>query len=265
MTVYHDRSQNTSLKIHKDTPYKAEKTRASSRRAKSHSGGDLNKAGPQTAIHSLEIDLESESLSDTPFKCFWTNTRVIQGYHQIQKDKDDEEKTAVQHKSSVNCYNKDAFWPKKAGANYSDWALRKINMKLNPKKMHFWGYKANVPLGYLIETCRASSRGPERQKLSSNFLHPHDERSPVVKWEVSRFEQVPIQVSRQVTPLVQNTQEVYEEGRLPLDYSSRRSFHAAQAAYSSTSHASPLHPTREEFIMYLSSTQWAISAVLTDR
>ncbi|GJV11020.1 hypothetical protein Tco_1352561 [Tanacetum coccineum] len=117
--------------------------------------------------------------------------------------------------------------------------------------MHFWGYKANVPLGYLIETCRASSRGPERQKLSSNFLHPHDERSPVVKWEVSRFEQVPIQVSRQVTPLVQNTQEVYEEGRLPLDYSSRRSFHAAQAAYSSTSHASPLHPTREEFIMYL--------------
>ncbi|GJS37611.1 reverse transcriptase domain-containing protein [Tanacetum coccineum] len=54
---------------------------------------------------------------------------------------------------------------------------------------------------------------------------------------------VPIQVSRQVTPLVQNTQEVYEEGRLPLDYRSRRSFHAAQAAYSSTSHASRT-PTR---------------------
>ncbi|GJY51367.1 hypothetical protein Tco_0442214 [Tanacetum coccineum] len=37
--------------------------------------------------------------------------------------------------------------------------------------------------------------------------------------------------------------KVYEEGRLPLDYRSRRSFHAAQAAYSSTSHASRT-PTR---------------------
>ncbi|GJR38256.1 hypothetical protein Tco_1213940 [Tanacetum coccineum] len=71
----------------------------------------------------------------------------------------------------------------------------------------------------------ASSRVQKKTKS----CHPtsftaHDERSPVVKWEVSRFEQVPIQFSRQVTPLVQNTQEVYEEGRLPLDYRSRRSF-----------------------------------------
>ncbi|GJS16714.1 reverse transcriptase domain-containing protein [Tanacetum coccineum] len=94
----------------------------------------------------------------------------------------------------------------------------------------------------------------------------HDERSPIVKWEVSRFEQVPIQVSRQVTPLVQNTQEVYEEGRLPLDYRSRRSFHAAQAAYSSTSHAVAETRPGEELIMYLSATHGAISAVLlTDR
>ncbi|GJX36625.1 reverse transcriptase domain-containing protein [Tanacetum coccineum] len=73
---------------------------------------------------------------------------------------------------------------------------------------------------------------------------------------------VPIQVSRQVTPLVQNTQEVYEEGRLPLDYSSRRSFHAAQAAYSSTSHASRT-PTRGGVdLMYYPMTHGAISAVL---
>ncbi|GKF34622.1 hypothetical protein Tco_0107822 [Tanacetum coccineum] len=79
---------------------------------------------------------------------------------------------------------------------------------------------------------------PEESNSTDQPLEQVDERSPVVKWEVSRFEQVPIQVSRQVTPFVQNTQEVYEEGRLLLDYRSRRSFHAAQAAYNSTSHAS---------------------------
>ncbi|GJT22427.1 hypothetical protein Tco_0892364 [Tanacetum coccineum] len=41
---------------------------------------------------------------------------------------------------------------------------------------------------------------------------------------------VPIQVSRQVTPLVQNTQEVYEEGRLPLGLKKQEDFHAAQAS-----------------------------------
>ncbi|GJW57158.1 hypothetical protein Tco_0103889 [Tanacetum coccineum] len=36
---------------------------------------------------------------------------------------------------------------------------------------------------------------------------------------------VPIQVSRQVTPLVQNTQEVYEEGRLRWTTEAGRRFH----------------------------------------
>ncbi|GJS29644.1 hypothetical protein Tco_0490264 [Tanacetum coccineum] len=94
-------------------------------------------------------------------------------------------------------------------------------------------------------TLLASSRVLKKQKavISNSPFTALDERSPVVKWEVSRFEQVPIQVSRQVTPLVQNTQEVYEEGRLPLDYRSRRSFHTAQVAYRSTSHANRT-PTR---------------------
>ncbi|GKA95658.1 reverse transcriptase domain-containing protein [Tanacetum coccineum] len=86
-------------------------------------------------------------------------------------------------------------------------ALRKINMKLNPKKCTF-GATEGMFLGYLIEP---------------DGIKPCPEKTKAV--------------SRQVTPLVQNTQEVYEEGRLPLDYRSRGSFHAAQAAYSSTSHA----------------------------
>ncbi|GKD44664.1 reverse transcriptase domain-containing protein, partial [Tanacetum coccineum] len=80
------------------------------------------------------------------------------------------------------------------------------------------------------------------------------------------LEEVPIQVSRQVTPLVQNTQEVYEEGRLPLD-----SAEAEEAFTQLKQHIAAL-PTLvaprpgEELIMYLSATHGAISAVLlTDR
>ncbi|GKD06960.1 hypothetical protein Tco_1186645 [Tanacetum coccineum] len=107
-------------------------------------------------------------------------------------------------------------------------ALRKINMKLNPTKCTF-GATEGMFLGYLIEP---------------DGIKPCPEKTKAVI-------QLPIQVSRQVTPLVQNTQEVYEEGRLPLlDYRSRRSFHAAQAAYSSTSHASRT-PTRGGVDYYL--------------
>ncbi|GJX79253.1 reverse transcriptase domain-containing protein [Tanacetum coccineum] len=122
-------------------------------------------------------------------------------------------------------------------------ALRKINMKLNPKKCTF-GAREGMFLGYLIEP-DGIKPCPEKTKLSIQLPSPAAQMKEVqsLKWEVLAFEQVPIQVSRQVTPLVQNTQEVYEEGRLPLDYRSRRSFHAAQAAYSSTSHASR-SPTR---------------------
>ncbi|GJU91484.1 reverse transcriptase domain-containing protein [Tanacetum coccineum] len=120
-------------------------------------------------------------------------------------------------------------------------ALRKINMKLNPKKCTLWELQKHVPP--ILDRTERHQRVRKKQKLHPHHFTTHNERSPVIKWEVSRFEQVPIQVSRQVTPLVQNTQEVHEEGRLPLDYRSGRSLHAAQAAYSSTSHASRT-PTR---------------------
>ncbi|GKE58811.1 reverse transcriptase domain-containing protein [Tanacetum coccineum] len=199
------------------------------------------------------IDWKVESLCGYPFKCFLD---AYKGYHQIQMAKDDEEKTAFHTSQGVYCYTKMPFGLKNAGATYQRLvdnafegqvgrnlevyvddlvikshtedelvrdivetfrALRKINMKLNPKKCTF-GATEGMFLGYLIEP---------------DGIKPCPEKTKAV----------PIQVSRQVTPLVQNTQEVYEEGRLPLDYSSRGSFHAAQAAYSSTSHASRT-PTR---------------------
>ncbi|GKF45231.1 reverse transcriptase domain-containing protein, partial [Tanacetum coccineum] len=147
---------------------------------------DLNKACPQDCYPLPEIDWKVESLCGYPFKCFLD---AYKGYHQIQMAKDDEEKTAFHTSQGVYCYTKMPFGLKNAGATYQRLvdntfegqvgrklevyvddlvikshfedelvrdivetfkALRKINMKLNPKKCTF-GATEGMFLGYLIE------------------------------------------------------------------------------------------------------------------
>nr|GFB59271.1 reverse transcriptase domain-containing protein [Tanacetum cinerariifolium] len=134
---------------------------------------DLNKACPQDCYPLPEIDWKVESLCGYPFKCFLD---AYKGYHQIQLAEADEEKTAFHTGHGVYCYTKMPFGLKNAGATYQrlmDKAfksqmgrnievylddlvvkshteaemvrdiketfrtLRKINMKLNPKKCSF--------------------------------------------------------------------------------------------------------------------------------
>ncbi|GKA66023.1 hypothetical protein Tco_0765831 [Tanacetum coccineum] len=168
---------------------------------------DLNKACPQYCNPTTEIELESGVLMRIPFKSSWTHTRV--NHQQIQMAKMTEEKTAFSHKSRCLC------------------VIQRLHCGLKEYGCHLPATVDNAFEG----------NGPNLE------VYDHTLSARRLNGRLSRFEQVPIQVSRQVTPLVQNAQEVYEEGRLLLDYSSRRSFHAAQAAYSSTSHAS-CTPTR---------------------
>nr|GEW35090.1 reverse transcriptase domain-containing protein [Tanacetum cinerariifolium] len=132
-----------------------------------------------------EIDWKVESLYGYPFKCFLD---AYKGYHQIQLAEADGEKTAFHTRQGVYCYTKMPFGLKNAGATYQrvmDKAferqmgqnievyvddlvvksytememvrdieetfrtLRKINMKLNPKKCSF-GLAEGVFLGYVI-------------------------------------------------------------------------------------------------------------------
>nr|GEU32707.1 reverse transcriptase domain-containing protein [Tanacetum cinerariifolium] len=132
-----------------------------------------------------EIDWKVESLCGYPFKCFLD---AYKGYHQIQLAAADEEKTAFHTGQGVYCYTKMPFGLKNAGATYQrlmDKAfesqmgrnievyvndlvvkshteaemmrdieetfqtLRKINIKLNPKKCSF-GLAEGVFLGYVI-------------------------------------------------------------------------------------------------------------------
>ncbi|GJV34124.1 reverse transcriptase domain-containing protein [Tanacetum coccineum] len=146
---------------------------------------DLNKACPQDCYPLPEIDWKIESLCDYPFKCFLD---AYKGYHQIQMAEEDEEKTAFHTPQGVYCYTKMPFGLKNAGATYQrlvDKAfdkqvgrnlevyvddlvikshteeellrdieetfrtLRKINMKLNPKKCTF-GAVEGMFLGYVV-------------------------------------------------------------------------------------------------------------------
>ncbi|GJX72945.1 reverse transcriptase domain-containing protein [Tanacetum coccineum] len=132
-----------------------------------------------------EIDWKVKSLCGYPFKCFLD---AYKGYHLIQMAESDEEKTAFHTIHGVYCYTKMPFGLKNVGATYQrlvdkafdsqvSWnievyvddlvikshteaemlrdidemfrTLRKINMKLNPKKCTFGAVKGMF-LGYMI-------------------------------------------------------------------------------------------------------------------
>ncbi|GJZ53077.1 reverse transcriptase domain-containing protein [Tanacetum coccineum] len=146
---------------------------------------NLNKACPQDCYPLPEIDWKVESLCGYPFKCFLD---AYKGYHQIQMAELDEEKTAFHTPHGVYCYTKMPFGLKNAGATYQrlvdkafkkqvGWnlevyvddlviksyteaellrdieetfrTLRKINMKLNPKKCTFRAIEGMF-LGYMV-------------------------------------------------------------------------------------------------------------------
>nr|GEY58952.1 reverse transcriptase domain-containing protein [Tanacetum cinerariifolium] len=121
---------------------------------------DLNRACPQDCYPLPEIDWKVESLCGYPFKCFLD---AYKGYHQIQLAEANEEKTAFHTEQGVYCYTKMPFGLKNAGVTYQrlmDKAfesqvgqnietLRKVNMKLDPKKCSF-GLAEGVFLGCVI-------------------------------------------------------------------------------------------------------------------
>ncbi|GJR09530.1 reverse transcriptase domain-containing protein [Tanacetum coccineum] len=148
---------------------------------------DLNKACPKDGYPLPEIDWKVESLCGFPFKFF---LNAYKGYHQIQMAEEDEEKTAFITNQGIFCYTKMPFGLRNAGATYQRLVdktfhgqigrnlevyvddliikshtedevvrdieetfktLRKINMKLNPKKCTF-GVEEGMFLGYQVNT-----------------------------------------------------------------------------------------------------------------
>ncbi|GJU14475.1 reverse transcriptase domain-containing protein [Tanacetum coccineum] len=142
---------------------------------------DLNKACPQDCYPLPEIDWKIESLCGYPFKCFLDSYK---GYHQIQMAESDEEKMAfytsqivllrrlLKNTGATNQRLVDRAFDSHVGRNMEVYVndlvikshteaemvrdigetfrtLRKINMKLNPKKCMF-GAVEGMFLGYTI-------------------------------------------------------------------------------------------------------------------
>lgn len=145
----------------------------------------LNKACPKDSYPLPEIDQKIESLYGFKFKCFLD---AYKGYHQICMAEEDEEKTTFHTEEGTFCYEKIHFGLKNTGTTYQRLAdkafsgqlsrnievylddmviksknegslityieetfhtLRRINMKLNPKKCVF-GIEARQFLGHII-------------------------------------------------------------------------------------------------------------------
>ncbi|GJZ56458.1 reverse transcriptase domain-containing protein [Tanacetum coccineum] len=101
---------------------------------------DLNKACLQDCYPLLEIDWKIESMCDYPFKCFMD---AYKGYHQIQMAEEDEEKTAFH---TPRGHTEEELL---RDIEETFRTLRKINMKLNPKKCTF-GAVEGIFLGYVV-------------------------------------------------------------------------------------------------------------------
>ncbi|GKA48441.1 reverse transcriptase domain-containing protein [Tanacetum coccineum] len=257
---------------------------------------DLNKACPQDCYPLPEIDWKVESLCGYPFKCFLD---AYKGYHQIQMAESDEEKTAFHTSQGVYCYTKMPFGLKNAGATYQrlvDKAfnsqvgrnvevyvddlviksyteaemlrdvdetfrtLRKINMKLNPKKCTF-GAVEGMFLGYMI-----SPEGikPCPDKTEAVLQLP----SPRTIKEVQSLNGKLASLNRFLSKSAEKSLPLFKTLKKCIKKSD---FHwtpeAEQAFKQLKQHLSELPllvapKPKEELIVYLSASYGAVSAVL---
>nr|GEU99039.1 reverse transcriptase domain-containing protein [Tanacetum cinerariifolium] len=117
-------------------------------------GPGMRQGHPSRGLLPLpEIDCKVESLYGYPFKCFLD---AYKGYHQIQLAESDEEKTAFHTgQGNIKVYIDDlvikshteAEMLRDIGEMFR--TLRKVNMKINPKKCTF-GVVERMFLGYMI-------------------------------------------------------------------------------------------------------------------
>ncbi|GKC31496.1 reverse transcriptase domain-containing protein [Tanacetum coccineum] len=167
---------------------------------------NLNSAYPKDYYPLPDIDGKIESVVGFRYKCFLD---AYKGYHQVQMAQDDEEKTALYTDRGTYCYTKMSFGLKNIGATYqrlvdttfqsqirrnldayvddmviksndekiliADIAetfdnLRKINMKLNPKKCSF-GVEEGKFLGYMV-TSEGIRANPKKTKAIADMQSP---------------------------------------------------------------------------------------------
>ncbi|GJQ99866.1 reverse transcriptase domain-containing protein [Tanacetum coccineum] len=165
---------------------------------------NVNSACPKDYYPLPEIDLKIKVVMGFPFKCFLD---AYKGYHRIEMSEEDEEKMAFYTDQGTYCYTKMSFGLKNAWATYQrlvDSAfqaqlgqnleayvddmvikikmeqemiadivetfdnLRKVNMKLNPKKCSL-GVKEGKFLGYMV-TLEGINANPKKTKAVADIM-----------------------------------------------------------------------------------------------
>ncbi|GJS04105.1 reverse transcriptase domain-containing protein [Tanacetum coccineum] len=194
----------------------------------------------------LEINWKVESLCGYPFKCFLD---AYKGYHQIQMAEQDEEKTAFHTSHGVYCYTKMPFGLKNASATYQrlvDKAfdkqigrnleiyvddlvikshtetellrdieemfrtLRKINMKLNPKKCTF-GAAEGMFLGYMISP-EGIKPCPDKTEAVLQLPSPRKIKEvQCLNGKLASLNRFPLQIGRKIFATLQNLEEVHQK------------------------------------------------------
>nr|GEU44855.1 reverse transcriptase domain-containing protein [Tanacetum cinerariifolium] len=253
---------------------------------------DLNKACPQDCypFPLPEIDWKVESLCGYPFKCFLD---AYKGYHQIQLAEVDEEKTAFHTGHGVYCYTKMPFGLKNAGATYQrlmdkafegqigrnievyvddlvvksyteaemmrdiEETLRKVNMKLNPKKCSF-ELAEGVFLRYVITP---EGIMPCPNKTAAVLQLP----SPRTIKEVQSLNEKLASLNRFLSKSAEKSLPLFQTLKKCIKNSDFHwSAETEQAFQQLKQHLSELpllvaHKPQEELIIYLSATYGAIN------
>nr|GEX93150.1 reverse transcriptase domain-containing protein [Tanacetum cinerariifolium] len=201
---------------------------------------DMNKACPQDCYPLPEIDWKVESLCGYPFKCFLD---AYKGYHQIQLAEADEEKTAFH-----------------TGQGETFRTLRKVNIKLNPKKCSF-GLAEGVFLGYVVTP---EGIKPCSDKTAAVLQLP----SPRTIKEVQSLNGKLASLNRFLSksgeksmPLFQTLKKCIKKSGFQWTVKAEQAFRQLKQHLSELPLLVAPKP-REELIIYLFATYGAISAVL---
>nr|GEW31517.1 reverse transcriptase domain-containing protein [Tanacetum cinerariifolium] len=257
---------------------------------------DLNRACPQDCYPLPEIDWKVESICGCPFKCFLD---AYKGYHQIQLAEADEEKTAFHTGQRVYCYTKMPFGLKNAGATYQrlmDKAfesqvgrnievyvddlvvkshteaemvrdieetfrtLRKVNMKLNPKKCSS-GLAEGVFLWYVI-TPEGIKPCPDKTAVVLQLPSPRTVKEvQSLNGKLASLNRFLSKSAEKSLPLFQTLKKCIKKSDFRWTAKVEQAFQQLKQHLSEPPLLVAPKP-QEELIMYLSATYGAISAVL---
>ncbi|GKC55343.1 reverse transcriptase domain-containing protein [Tanacetum coccineum] len=225
---------------------------------------DLNKACPQDCYPLPEIDWKVESLCGYPFKCF---LNAYKGYHQIQMAESDEEKTTF-HTShgNIEVYVDDLVIKSHTEAEMLRdidemfRTLRKINMKLNPKKCMF-GAVEGMFLGYMISP-KGIKQCPNKTKavLQLPSLRTIKEVQSL-NGELASLNRFLSKPAEKSLPLFKTLKKCIKKSDFHWTPDAKQAFKQLKQHLSELPLVVAPKP-KEELIVYLSASHEAISAVL---